>query len=343
MSRERIEQLMEANLKKMHRLVTDADRKDLAGEGMRHFDKISDFEYNDAHLMKDAHGNPIPGKYEPGFKIRETTRGKIYAHTTLSGYWRQCDHFADWMKSNGNEKFRNLREAKPFIAGYIEHLVEQYKETGHPRLQSIKTAKSALVKAFEMTQEESDALPAIPSMHNGDVIRSRLEVKSDRLVNRNTPYYKEIKNFCYCTGLRRSELTRLKGWQLMKDEKGRPYLEVKGKGGKIRSVYFCGTASQVEKAMACVKIGKDERAFSKPIDGHIDIHRMREHYATRYYRSLARDISKLKPDEIYIHKIFDKDGHFIKSIKLDRWALKMTSHVLGHNREEVVANHYLIF
>jgi hypothetical protein len=331
---EKIGDLLTWKLTEEHRRAMDDSNPIRGSEGQRHFDKMADRAENDRHRLADG---SLPADYEP----KDTTRTKIYAHTTLHGYIEQARAFERWLKAEGiPTRYKTAEEAKPRVAEYLKAMTEKYNETGRPRPQTIKTAQAALVKAFEMTREESEALPEIPAVHNGDVIRSRLEVATDLRIDKSSDRYKEIKNFCKVTGLRRSELEKLKPEQLKFDRDGRPYLEIVGKGGRYRETHFYGNQAEVAAAIDKIRSSPKETAIFGKVQHGVDIHHWRALYARRVYRKFARPIERLSPSEIYIHKIYDASGHYVGFVKYDRQALHRASLELGHNRESVVANSY---
>ena len=241
----------------------------------------------------------------------------IHSSNTFKTYHHQVNHFADWCKSQGIKDYDKAVQAVP---EYMEKLNKDGKSAS-----SQATALSALAKCMEM--HTTDFAYKLPQRHRSDIVRSRGPVARDE-------HFSPEKNatlikFCESTGLRRRELSAIKGSNLtFKD--GKPYLSVEnGKGGKSRLVEVIGEKKLV--VSMCQRAG-DGKVFPK-VHSCADIHSYRGVYASNLYQSLAR--REIPKGDRYICRGDMKGKVF------DKRAMLITSQNLGHNRIDVIANNYL--
>ncbi len=142
-------------------------------------------------------------------------------------------------------------------------------------------------------------------------------------------------NFLKATGLRRDELKMLRARDIIEHDPdpdspyfGQTVVQVwNGKGGKSRKVPVL--AGQ-EQSVLSVKEGlaDDDRVFPR-IPKHLDVHSYRREFAQALYLYHAPGRG-LPPVE----------GR-LKRTDYDRDAAERVSHALGHNRVEVVLDHYI--
>lgn len=189
-----------------------------------------------------------------------------------------------------------------------------------------KLSASALCKLYGESLEELGI--STKRAARNEITRSRGTAKRDS-------HFSEEKNadfveFCRSTGLRRSEITKLRGDQLLQEE-GQWYIQTTGKGGRFRIIPICGDVELVVRKMQAAGTGK----VWKKVPQNADIHSYRADYASRIYLKYARPIEELPRKERYICRK-DKRG-----ITYDRAAMLEASRALGHNRISVVGAHYL--
>jgi integrase len=189
-----------------------------------------------------------------------------------------------------------------------------------------KLSASALCKLYGESLEELEITTKRAA--RSEITRSRGTAKRDK-------HFSEEKNaefveFCRSTGLRRSEITKLRGDQLLQEE-GQWYIQTTGKGGRFRIITICGDVELVVRKMQAAGTGK---AWKK-IPQNADIHSYRADYASRIYLKYARPIEEIPRKERYICRK-DKAG-----IVYDKIAMLEASKALGHNRISVVGEHYL--
>ena len=270
-------------------------------------------------------------QYEVGhgvsrFKVKDTTTNHsdlIHSHNTWQTYTAQARHFADWCKSRG---ITDPDEGRQNVPEYIQTLLDDGKS-----IATVKTALAALSHGYKCRMTDWDV--KIPTMTRSQIKRSRFPAVRDR--NFSEANNRLLITFGDCSGLRRSELEALHGDDLLIADSGQVYLHVEsGKGGKSRDVALYGSPDEIEAIVsACQTAG---RALVWPrVHSAYDEHSHRAVYACRLYREMARPIEQLPPSRRYVcrkdfrGKIYDKD------------ALSYISHKLGHNRLNVIVDHYL--
>ena len=250
-------------------------------------------------------------------KKYDLTKGKIYSWTTYRSYLQQCCQFARYCRDNHHCK--NLADCRQYVREWMESRKDLSAYTQ-------KLSASALRKLYGENQEELGITTKRAARN--EITRSRGVAKRDA-------HFSEQKNadfveFCRSTGLRRSEVAKLRGDQLLQEE-GQWYIQTIGKGGRLRIIPICGDVNLVVRKMQSAGTGK---VWAK-VPSCADIHSYRADYATRVYLSHARPIEDLPRSEKYICRR-DKKG-----VIYDRKAMSEVSKALGHNRVDVVAEHYL--
>lgn len=247
----------------------------------------------------------------------DLTERKIYSWNTYKSYLQQCCQFVRYCKDNHHCK--NLADCRQYVGEWMESRKDLSAYT-------LKLSASALCKLYGESLEELGITTKRAA--RSAITRSRGTVKRDS-------HFSEEKNaefveFCRSTGLRRSEITKLRGDQLLQEE-GQWYIQTTGKGGRFRKIPICGDVELVVRKMQAAGTGK---VWVK-VPSNADIHSYRADYATRTYLSHARPIEDLQRKERYICRR-DKAG-----IIYDRQAMLIASQALGHNRIDVIAQHYL--
>lgn len=254
-------------------------------------------------------------KYED--KKLDLTERKIYSWNTYRSYLQQCCQFVRYCRDNHHCK--NLADCRQYVGEWMESRKDLSAYTQ-------KLSASALCKLYGESLEELGITTKRAA--RSEITRSRGTAKRDS-------HFSEEKNadfveFCRSTGLRRSEITKLRGNQLIERD-GQYYICITGKGGRYREAPVCGNVELVIGKMQAAGTGK---VWAK-VPGNADIHSYRADYATRIYSSHARPIEELPRSEKYICRK-DKSG-----IVYDRKAMLEASKALGHNRISVVGEHYL--
>lgn len=254
-------------------------------------------------------------KYED--KKIDLTKGKIYSWSTYKSYLQQCCQFARYCRDQHHCK--NLADCRQYVQEWMESRKDLSAYT-------LKLSASALCKLYGESLEELGI--STKRAARGEITRSRGTAKRDA-------HFSEQKNadfveFCRSTGLRRSEITKLRGDQLIERD-GQYYICITGKGGRYREAPVCGNVELVIGKMKEAGTGK----VWKKVPQNADIHSYRADYASRIYLKYARPIEEIPRKERYICRK-DKAG-----IVYDKAAMLEASKALGHNRISVVGEHYL--
>ena len=254
-------------------------------------------------------------KYED--KKLDLTKRKIYSWSTYKSYLQQCCQFVRYCKDKHHCK--NLADCRQYVGEWMESRKDLSAYT-------LKLSASALCKLYGESLEELGITTKRAA--RSEITRSRGTAKRDA-------HFSEQKNadfveFCRSTGLRRSEITKLRGDQLLQEE-GQWYIQTTGKGGRFRIIPICGDVELVVRKMQAAGTGK----VWKKVPQNADIHSYRADYASRIYLKYARPIEEIPRKERYICRK-DKAG-----IVYDKAAMLEASKALGHNRISVVGEHYL--
>ena len=277
---------------------------------------------------------------------------KIYSYGTYNAYLQQCIQFVRWCKSVHN--CRTLKDCRNYANEYLQLNIDRGLSP-----YTLKLQVSALCKLYSCS---STNFITTPARKRKNITRSR-----STQINRNIT---EFERFCLCTGLRRREITALRGTALI-EEDGQYFITVhNGKGGRRRVSEIIGTSEEIAFVVNIMKKAENHRVFSEiPC---CDIHAMRAVYAKKVYQKYARNRNAYKnermilyhnslvttyTDKSEIQEYFNSDGTIKKgftdvrsayhcrddkkNICYDRLALLKCSQNLGHNRASVVADHYL--
>ena len=276
---------------------------------------------------------------------------KIYSYGTYNAYLQQCIQFAKWCKTK--HKCKTLDECKQYADEYLKLNIDKGMSP-----YTLKLQVSALCKLYGCSS--SDFI-STPPRKRKNITRSR---------NTDIKCNTEFERFCLCTGLRRREITALRGSALI-EENGQYFISVNnGKGGRRRISEIVGTPEEIAFVVQKMKKAENHRVFSKVPD--IDIHAYRAAYAKKVYQKYARGRNEYKnermilyhnrlvttyTDKSEVQQYYNPDGTLKKgftdvrsayhcrddkkNICYDRLALLKCSQNLGHNRASIVAEHYL--
>ena len=284
---------------------------------------------------------------------------KIYSYGTYNAYLQQSVQFVKWCKTK--HKCKTLDECKQYADEYLKQNIERGLSP-----YTLKLQVSALCKLYSCSS--TDFIPTPPRKRK-NITRSR-----STKINCNT----EFERFCLCTGLRRREITALRGSALVEND-GKYYIHIRnGKGGRERYAEIVGTPEEIAFVVQKMKKAENHRVFS--VIPCCDIHAMRAAYASRIYNKYSRQKSEFRNERLimyhnrviktYISKNINinnnleyydyspQTGYTLKPgykdirtayycrqdkkhICYDRLALLKCSQNLGHNRACIVADHYL--
>lgn len=244
------------------------------------------------------------------------TSDKIYSFKTLESYEKAALRFAKWVKSTHG--CTDLESAYKYAAEYI-----QMRNNSDLSAYTVKLDACALGKLYEVP---STTFGETRSRRRRDIKRSRGEAQRDKHFSLENN--KAIIEFAKATGLRRSELEKVRGCDLNEDGT----IHVVGKGGRHRDVIIIGPyQDQIRKWMKEM----DNKLLWEKVPGKMDVHGYRSEYATDFYDQIARKKRDIPPEERYCCR-----GD-LKGVWYDKKAMLTVSRSLGHNRINVIAGHYL--
>lgn len=318
------------------------------------------------------------GKSKYLAKLDGTATNYIYSWGTYKSYLKHACYFVRWCKAQPidptlGHKPRTIEEARVFAERWIQSTVDRNLSSF-----TVKLELAALAKLYSCKSSDFDI--KTPPRKRADIKRSRrddVEMDKHFSVSKN----QDLITFCRCTGLRRSELAQIRGTDLIEHEGKFCLDVHKGtKGGRLRISEICGSEEELETVKRlCAEAGAN-KIFPNP-HTNADIHSYRADYAKRIYNKNKREYNEFKNERLIIFKnkvvasYTTKNGrrdtkkfsHLYqvvdgrksmlpgyrdvtsafycrsdrKGVVYDRRALFEASAALGHNRETVVAEHYL--
>ena len=247
--------------------------------------------------------------------------GLIHSYEARENYQAIVMRFIDWCRDqHGIRDLDKIDEQADELASLylLERIGADYSAW------TLQTERSAL-RMFFQDRELTDCIE-LPQRKRENIKRSRLPTERDKHINLDN--WQHVIGFCLASGLRREELRDL----YVHNVRTRPSDQrlivdiVKGKGGKQRQVPVFpgreeGVLSQIE--------GKepDSHVFSR-VSSLLDIHSYRRQYAQDLYEHLSG--RPLPPAE----------GRLL-SADLDKDVALYVSQCLGHNRIDIIFQHYI--
>lgn len=303
-----------------------------------------------------------------------TERDKIFSYNTFKTYWKHIQYFIKYIEKNHPE-ITSLKKARKYVPEWLQSRVEQVDKNGkHLSAWTIQTEAKALSKLYGIQPDDEDYFTP-PRRNRKDITRSRVDRVRDKHFSKTNN--DELIKFCRGTGLRRSELEKLQGKDLVTKEqiesaiaiyeaKKNPterdismletlkdtrlfdaefFLYIKGKGGRERVSPIVG--KNQEQIIERIKNTQPNEKVWKYVSSNADIHGYRSEYATQIYKLYAREIESIPYDRVNqgTGKRFQSDVYTCrkdeKGKKLDKQAMYKCSKALGHNRICVVADNYI--
>lgn len=279
---------------------------------------IGHSKYNDqiveCALLKEKRKSDTKAKlsYE-----EHITLHKIYTWSTFKDYLKHACYFVKWCKEHYDCK--TLDDCRQYVNEWLKTRLVLSSYT-----QKIETC--ALAKLYDCSSEEFIKTHV---RHRADITRSRKEAKRDK--NFSMTNNKEFIEFCKSTGLRKRELKCLRGTQLI-FKNGLYYIAVTNgaKGRRYRESPIISNADTIVKRMK--KAGSNKVWKYVP---DMDVHSFRSEYCTKIYSTFARPTAKIPKNERYNCR---RD---LKGVCYDKRAMLIASRCLGHNRINIIAEHYL--
>lgn len=241
----------------------------------------------------------------------------IYSWGTYKAYLNQGCKFAKWAKETYGCK--TLEQARPYVDDYLERSKDLSPYTQ-------KLYASALAKVYSCSSKDFNI--KTDTRHRADISRSRGERVRDKHFSEKRNI--ELVNFCRSTGLRRAELEKLRGDQLIERD-GKYFIGVIGKGGRYRE---SPVINNIDEVVSRMNAAGSEKVWNR-VHNAADIHSYRGQYATSLYKSLARPRDEIPIKDRYCCRLD------LKGVWYDKRAMLEVSRALGHNRISVIAGHYL--
>lgn len=300
-----------------------------------------------------------------------TDSDKIFSFSTYKTYWKHIKYFIKYIKENHSE-CTTLKSAKKYANEWLQARADQGLSAW-----TVQVEAKALSKLYGIRPDDDDYFKP-PKRNRGDIKRSRSDRVRDRHFSKTNN--DELIKFCQGTGLRRSELSELRGKDLMTREQieaeiaslesvpeyKRTVQEIKrldilkdtrlfpveyftfvrqGKGGRERISPIIG--KNVDQIVARMKETPAEERVWQHVHKSADIHSYRAEYATIIYRTHARPILDIPYDRINrgTGRRYQSEVYTCRKDeagkKLDKVAMLICSKALGHNRISVVADNYI--
>jgi integrase len=309
-------------------------------------------------------------------KLNGTANLYIFAWETYRAYLKWGCYFVEWAKAQPidarlGHKPRTLEECRLFAEKWLQYNIDKGLSS-----YTIKLELAALSKIYGCTSKDFDI--QTPSRLRSNITRSRKEATRDKMFS--VEANKNIITFARCTGLRRAELAQIRSSDLLMVG-GKPYLLITrgSKGGKHRLSPVVGSKEEVDLVIALCK-NANGKVF-KRVPSKMDVHSFRAEYTKRVYNLNKRELDVYKNERIVIHnkkiigiyttkngrksvaklrKLCEEKGispdakglkdltsayycrNDMKGVVYDKLALHKASLALGHNRINVIAEHYLI-
>lgn len=263
--------------------------------------------------------------------MEDDVRNKIYSFETFKTYKNQCLKFANFLKEKHPEILKVQQIQIEHVNTYLQSMIDEGLSS-----YSISTAKAAIAKLLKQSSTEFIATP--PRTRKA-IKRSRYEASRDKHISKETEA--KFAKITSATGLRKSEMEKVRGVDLQLHD-GKYYVKVRqGKGGKSRLALIQGETPEETKEIINLFKEAGQLKVVPKLPSHYDNHFYRGVYAKRIYNLYARPIDEIPGGSIdeggkrYVMR-GDRAGEI-----LDRDAMEITSKFLGHNRIDVIALNYL--
>lgn len=283
---------------------------------------------NRESLMKQVE-NDLKSKMSPSesrheLKSNGSDRGKITSWTTFRTYLKHLIYYVKYVKDHPQaiadlgRKPRTLEECKPYCNLWINNM-----KTKGESPSTISMCASALVKLFQSSREELGVKEIVPKQLRKDIKRSRKPAVRDKNFNEAVPQNKILATFCRSTGLRRKELSNIRGSDLVKIG-DLWYLSVtcETKGGRPRLSEIIGNDDEIKMVVDMCKKAGNEKIYPHP-NTNADIHGFRADYASRIYKKYARPRNAYRNERIIVHNNRIVEVYISKDGKADVEGHKM--------------------
>lgn len=271
---------------------------------------------------------------------------KIFSYDSYHTYKKASFRFIDYCKTQHNCK--SLDQCRAYVPEWLHLRAETTSAS------TVKMESSALSKLFGNTNSGvlRDASGRFvnpwgvqtPHRDRDNYTRSRGAKVRDSGFNENR--HADLIEFCRAVGPRGGkELPNIKGSDLRFVD-GKPYVEIKGKGGRKRFAPIVGSPENVNAIVQSMKRAGDRKIYPH-VPSHMDVHSYRSDYAMRIYNSFARSEEELQGKHWFNPsrgKLECAAYRFrvgkLKGIVIDKAAAMQAAEALGHSRIDVFCNNY---
>ena len=300
-----------------------------------------------------------------------TEKDKIFAFNTYKSYWKHTKYFIKYIKEKHPE-CTTLKSAKKYANEWLQTRVDQGLSAWTVQLEA-----KALGKLYGISPDDENYFNP-PKRKREEIKRSRGDRVRDKHFSKTNN--DELIKFCRGTGLRRGELSELRGGELrtkeqieqeiskieaipepekskedlrrlqvLKDTRlfdSEYYVYVRnGKGGRERLSPIVG--KNIEQIVDRIRNTPEGEKVWQHVHKSADIHGYRAEYATAIYKAHARAIEEIPYDRVnrgtgrrYQSQVYTCRKDEAGK-KLDKAAMLICSKALGHNRISVVADNYI--
>lgn len=311
------------------------------------------------------------GESKRDAKENGTDREKIFSFNTYKAYWKHTKYFIQYIKEN-HPDCTTLKSARKYVNEWLQARADQGLSAWTVQLEA-----KAMGKLYGISPDDEKYFKP-PKRNRADIKRSRGDKVRDRhfsITNND-----ELIKFCRGTGLRRGELSELRGGELrtkeqieqeiskieaipepekskedlrrlqvLKDTRlfdSEYYVYVRnGKGGRERLSPIVG--KNIEQIVERIRNTPEGEKVWQHVHKSADIHGYRAEYATAIYKAHARAIEEIPYDRVnrgtgrrYQSQVYTCRKDEAGK-KLDKAAMLICSKALGHNRISVVADNYI--
>lgn len=311
------------------------------------------------------------GESKRDAKENGTDREKIFSFNTYKAYWKHTKYFIQYIKEN-HPDCTTLKSARKYVNEWLQTRADQGLSAWTVQLEA-----KAMGKLYGISPDDEKYFKP-PKRNRADIKRSRGDKVRDRhfsITNND-----ELIKFCRGTGLRRGELSELRGGELLTKEQieqeiskieaipepekskedlrrlqvlkdtrlfdSEYYVYVRnGKGGRERLSPIVG--KNIEQIVERIRNTPEGEKVWQHVHKSADIHGYRAEYATAIYKAHARAIEEIPYDRVnrgtgrrYQSQVYTCRKDEAGK-KLDKAAMLICSKALGHNRISVVADNYI--
>ena len=311
------------------------------------------------------------GESKRDAKENGTDREKIFSFNTYKAYWKHTKYFIQYIKEN-HPDCTTLKSARKYVNEWLQTRADQGLSAWTVQLEA-----KAMGKLYGISPDDEKYFKP-PKRNRADIKRSRGDKVRDRhfsITNND-----ELIKFCRGTGLRRGELSELRGGELLTKEQieqeiskieaipepekskedlrrlqvlkdtrlfdSEYYVYVRnGKGGRERLSPIVG--KNIEQIVERIRNTPEGEKVWQHVHKSADIHGYRAEYATAIYKAHARAIEEIPYDRVnrgtgrrYQSQVYTCRKDEAGK-KLDKAAMLICSKAVGHNRISVVADNYI--